>query len=222
MRKAAQIMNNMLNRKTGYSPKQALAEGQRAVRSQRDFIRKGRAAYTKGKQPHKPLDVGSLVRKLAIRRKDRTIGYKSYRAKQWSEQTYTIEQRARQGKAWKYKISSGEWKWQDQLQVVDVPDETSKQLVAGRANVKESDEIFYAKADEEYDPEDDKPKAKKKKAKPKAKAPKAKPKRRPSKVRKPRSKIREPPKREVAPRRSSRRKKRVDYAAVENKYAKVF
>ena len=194
---AQATVNNTLNRKTGLTPLQAITKTSKELRELRRKKRHSKPGVSTG-----PIrfEKGAQVRATIIARKDKDKGYKSYKAETWGP-ILTVKQGSRIGKAYKYLLSSGKWRWADELMRASPEDFVSK-AEADKASYSQDDETYFGKEDSEYKPA---PKRK----------PKKKPKKKPSLAKKKPSQAPSKP----TGRRSKRlRGKRVDYGALETKY----
>ena len=121
IRTTVDILNNILNRRTGMTPAEAVKQDWKTIQAARKKRRKPMKTVSK-----RPLEVGTRVRVLAQSRKDKAF-YKSYRQLQWSKDIHPITARKKLGKTFKYKVQD-KWYFRNDLLVAPIDEETEKLL----------------------------------------------------------------------------------------------
>ena len=237
IKSAVATVNNTLNRKVGLTPLEAIGKTSLELRQLRRKKRHTQPGTSKG-----PLTFqkGDKVRALSLARKNKSIGYKSYKGQLWGPDILKVVRGKTVGSAHKYLLDSGTWRWADELQGVKGTDQTSGELPEALEYIQ--DESYFGKDDELYEPseeeeEPEEPPKRKRKRKPKKpqklklkpqklklKPQKLKKLKKPQKPQpqKPQPQKPQPQKQEPVGRRSSRlRGKRQDYHQIQHRYDKL-
>jgi hypothetical protein len=175
-------MNNIYNRRIHMTPNQAVKLAKQM--GERGFLKKKRR-FRRTVDVVPRYKVGQRVRPMAIRRKDKGLGYKSYKGKAWERKVETVT--GIKQNPLRYVLSSGRVEAEFDLLALDEDpmDKLSESLVAER-KIPEADESYFGKHQQAWEPD------------------------MPVKI-SPRK-----------PRRSGRRRKKLDYHQMEHKYDKVF
>ena len=121
IRTTVDILNNIVNRRTGMTPAHAVTKDWKTIQAARKKRRKPVKVVSKT-----PLEVGTKVRILTQSRKERGF-YKSYRQTQWSKSIYTITARKKMGNVFKYRANDI-WYFRNDLLVAPIDTETEKLL----------------------------------------------------------------------------------------------
>ena len=128
IRTTVDILNNIVNRRSGMTPAQAVTKDWKTIQAARKKRRKPVKVVSKT-----PLEVGTKVRILTQSRKERAF-YKSYRQTQWSKSIYTITARKKMGNVFKYKAND-KWYFRNDLLVAPIDTETEKLLKSRKETI---------------------------------------------------------------------------------------